>query len=237
VVIPCLNQGSNIASLVLEVRKRLPVVVVVDDGSVDGTGTAALGAGAIVVGHGVNMGKGAALRTGLSAAIRQGLAWAVTMDGDGQHKPEDIPRFFACAERTGAALVVGDRMQDARAIPWLRRQVNRWMSRQLSRRAGRLLPDTQCGFRLVDLKVWATLALTTQHFEVESETLLAFLAAGRRVEFAPVQVVGQGPRSHIHPVTDSWRWWRWWRSLSQPKGPGPHQKPRSRRFGQPFTSA
>jgi glycosyltransferase involved in cell wall biosynthesis len=213
-VIPCLNEGMTIASLVLEVRQQLPLVLVVDDGSVDRTAAAAAGAGAVVVSHEANLGKGAAIRTGLSAARRRGLAWAITMDGDGQHKPADIPRFLDCAGQTSAALVVGDRMHDARAMPWLRRSVNRWMSNRLSIRAGRPLRDTQCGFRLLNLEAWAALPLTTEHFEVESETLLAFLAAGRHVEFVPVQVVGRGPRSHIHPITDSLRWWRWWRSVS-----------------------
>ncbi len=67
-----------------------------------------------------------------------------------------------CAGQTGASLVIGSRMHNARAIPWLRRQVNRWMSRQLSRCAGRCLPDTQCGFRLIHLATWAALPLQTR---------------------------------------------------------------------------
>jgi glycosyltransferase involved in cell wall biosynthesis len=214
VVIPCLNEGDNIAPLVLRVRAQLPRVLVVDDGSADGTMEAAARAGATVLRHEVNLGKGAALKTGLLAARQQGLEWAITMDGDGQHKPEDIPGFLGCVARTGASLVVGDRMHDARSMPWVRRCVNRWMSRRLSHRAGMPLPDTQCGFRLLDLEAWAGLDLTTRHFEVESETLLAFLAAGRRVAFVPIQVVGRGARSHIRPIIDSIRWWRWWRSVS-----------------------
>ena len=129
-------------------------------------------------------------------------------------RPEDLPAFWRCAEQTGALLVVGNRMHDARAIPWLRRQVNRWMSRQLSRRAGRHLPDTQCGFRLIHLETWATLPLNTERFEIESEMLMAFLAAGHRVEFVPIRVIGSGHRSHIRPVADSLRWWKWWRQFN-----------------------
>jgi hypothetical protein len=94
--------------------------------------------------------------------------------------------------------------------------VNRWMSRQLSRRAGRRLPDTQCGFRLVHLETWATLSLSTEHFEIESEMLMAFLAARHPVEFVPIRVIGRGRRSHIRPLADSLRWWKWWRQLNQP---------------------
>ena len=135
-------------------------------------------AGAVVVKHGRNLGKGAALKTGLSLALKQGYEWAVTLDGDGQHAPEDLPALLRCAEQTGARLVIGNRMDNARAMPWLRRQVNRWMSGQLSRRAGRPLPDTQSGFRLIHLETWAALPLKTEHFEVESEILMAFLAGG-----------------------------------------------------------
>src|SRR5262249_16792919 len=114
-----------------------------------------------------------------------------------------------------APLVVGNRMHQAQAIPWLRRRVNRWMSRRLSKRAGLTLPDSQCGFRLLELKAWAGLRLTTRHFEVESETLMAFVAAGNRIEFVAIRVIGRGPQSHIHPILDTVRWWRWWRQNAQ----------------------
>jgi glycosyltransferase involved in cell wall biosynthesis len=213
VVIPCFNEGASIADLVAAVRKQFSTVLVVDDGSTDDTADRALSAGAQVVRHAKNLGKGAALRTGLSQARQQGFAWAFTLDGDGQHTPDDMTAFLQCAERTGALLVIGNRMHNARAIPWLRRQVNRWMSRQLSRHAGKSLPDSQCGFRLIHLKTWATLPLETDHFEVESETLVAFLAAAYPVTFVPIQVIGGGRNSQVHPVTDALRWWRWWRGV------------------------
>jgi hypothetical protein len=214
-VIPCFNEGATIAPLVAAVRQYLPSVLVVDDGSTDDTSNLAGGAGAVVVSHQRNLGKGAALRTGMLLALKQGFEWALTLDGDGQHAPEDLPALLRCAGQTGASLVIGSRMHDARAIPWLRRQVNRWMSRKLSRLAGRHLPDTQCGLRLIHLGTWAALPLKTERFEVESETLMAFLAAGRRVEFVPIRVIRSSRSSHIHPVTDSLRWLRWWRNFGR----------------------
>jgi glycosyltransferase involved in cell wall biosynthesis len=212
-VIPCLNERTGISALVAALRRQLPLVLVVDDGSADDTAVLARDAGATVLRHERNFGKGAALRTGLSQARRQGFDWAVTLDGDGQHVPDDLPVFLQRADQTGARLIIGNRMRQARAIPWLRRQVNRWMSRQLSRRAGRHLPDTQCGFRLVHLETWATLSLSTEHFEIESEMLMAFLAARHPVEFVPIRVIGGGRRSHIRPVADTLRWWKWWRNF------------------------
>jgi len=214
-VIPCFNEAKTIAPLVTALGRQLPFVLVVDDGSMDGTAALAQNAGAVVVSHERNLGKGAALRTGLSLALKQGFAWAFTLDGDGQHAPEDLPAFLQCAEQTRARLVVGNRMHDAHAIPWLRRQVNYWMSRALSLRAGRHLPDTQCGFRLIHLNTCTALPLKTERFEVESETLMTFLAAGSRVEFVPIRVIRSRRRSRIQPLADSLRWWKWWRELDQ----------------------
>jgi glycosyltransferase involved in cell wall biosynthesis len=211
VVIPCFNEGACIAALIGEVRQYLATVIVVDDGSTDDTAAQAIGAGATVASHARNCGKGAALKTGFSAALKGGCEWALAMDGDGQHKSQDVPAFFRCAEQTDARLVIGNRMHDAQAIPWLRRQINLWMSRRISERAGQVLPDSQCGFRLVNLQAWAGLRLETTRFETESETLLAFAQAGFLIQFVPIQVVGQGPHSHIRPIQDTWRWLQWWR--------------------------
>jgi glycosyltransferase involved in cell wall biosynthesis len=214
-VIPCLNEGAGIAALVSALRQQVSFVLVVDDGSTDKTALLANAAGATVIHHERNRGKGAALRSGLSQLFKQGFEWAVTLDGDGQHAPEDLPALLRCAQQTGALLVIGDRMDNARALPWPRRQVNRWMSRKLSQLVGRHLPDTQCGLRLIHLETWAALPLKTERFEVESETLMAFLAAGCRVEFVPVRVMRSSRSSHIHPVTDSLRWLRWWRNFGR----------------------
>jgi glycosyltransferase involved in cell wall biosynthesis len=215
VVIPCLNESASIATLVAALRAQLPLVLVVDDGSTDGSAPCARRAGAVVIQHERNFGKGAALHTGLSHAWQLGFEWAVTLDGDGQHAPEDVPALLLRAEQTGARLVIGNRMHAAQKIPWLRRRVNLWMSRKISARAGQPLPDTQSGFRLIHLRTWAALTLNTRHFEIESEMLLAFLAAKRPVAFVPIQVIGSRRRSHIHPVTDSLRWWQWWRNFGR----------------------
>ena len=216
-VIPCFNEGATISTLVRAAQRHLPMVIVVDDGSSDETSIHARNAGASLVRHNRNLGKGAALRTGLSLALKQGFEWAATLDGDGQHAPEDLPALLHCAEQSGALLVIGNRMHRARAMPWLRRRVNAWMSRKLSQRAGQILPDTQSGFRLIHLPTWATLPLNTERFEIESEMLMAFAAANHPLAFAPIQVLAPGRASHIRPVTDTLRWWKWWRGLKHPR--------------------
>jgi hypothetical protein len=131
------------------------------------------------------------------------------MDGDGQHSPEDIPAFFRCAARTGASLVVGNRLGEASRMPFLRRSVNRWMSADISRLAGRDLPDSQCGFRLMNLDDWARLPIVSNHFEIESEMLYQFARAGLSIEFVPIQVIYKTEHSKIHPWRDTVRWLRW----------------------------
>src|SRR5437867_9429801 len=121
-------------------------MIVVDDGSADETARLAAKAGAHVLRHAQSQGKGAALNTGWSEARARGFSWALCMDGDGQHAPADIAVFLNCAESTGARLVIGNRMANPDGMPWLRRRVNRWMSRRLERLAGCALPDSQCGF-------------------------------------------------------------------------------------------
>ena len=210
-VIPCLNEESAIASLVARVRAHVRFVLVVDDGSTDRTANFARRAGAEVLHHQTSKGKGAALQTGWRAAQARGFSWCITLDGDGQHSPDDIPAFFQCAERGRAALIVGNRMLNPGHMPWLRRRVNQWMSRRLSAATGIELPDSQCGFRLISLAAWSALPLVTQHFEIESETLVAFIAAGHQVQFIPIEVIYKQERSKIHPLQDTWRWLNWWR--------------------------
>lgn len=224
-VIPCFNEDRTIGQLVSQLRQHIELVVVVDDGSADETALTAERAGAMVLRHDRNRGKGASLRTGLSYIHSLGCEWAVTMDGDGQHDPADLPALFRCAEQTGASLVIGNRMGNAETMPWLRRQVNRWMSKKLSHFASRRLPDTQSGFRLIHLQTWTDLPLTAQRFEVESEMLMAFLAANHPVEFVPIRAIPAARKSRIRPMADTLRWLKWWRETRKPSDRIPINQP------------
>lgn len=211
-IIPCLNEGRSIAALVEGVRRHIDNVIVVDDGSVDRTASIAEQAGAAVIRHDASLGKGAAIRTGLQQAGESGAEWALLLDGDGQHSPADIPAFFAAAEKFHAALVVGNRMSQRSEMPWLRWQVNHWMSLRLSRLTGQELPDSQCGFRLLNLEVISSLPFQSTHFEIESEILLSFVVKGERIAFVPIEVIYQDEKSKISPIQDTIRWFRWWKN-------------------------
>jgi glycosyltransferase involved in cell wall biosynthesis len=209
-VIPCLNEAASVGEVVRSVRRLVPDVFVIDDGSSDDTGAVARNAGAEVLRHRTPRGKGAALQTGWERARRCGFKWALTMDGDGQHSCADIPKFFQSAEETGAQLIVGNRMDEPDGMPRVRRFVNRWMSERISRLAGISLPDSQCGFRLMNLEPWAALGESAAHFEIESDVLLAFARRGCVIEFVPIETIYKSEQSKIHPVRDTVRWLRWW---------------------------
>ncbi len=210
-VVPCLNEARTIGALVPPLLSRVRDVFVIDDGSSDETGRLASLAGARVIRHDSPLGKGAALATGWAAAIQESATWAFLLDGDGQHDPDDAPRLFASAVQ-GIHLVVGNRMPDAQAMPFIRRQTNRWMSRRISTLAGREIPDSQCGYRLVHLPSLQQVGLRSRCFEIESEMIVAFARAGLGIASAPIQVRYRGERSKISPMRDTLRWLRWYQA-------------------------
>ena len=120
-VIPCLNEEQTIANLVSEVKKHVPSILVIDDGSTDNTAPAASEAGATVIRHNINLGKGASLTDGSQWATKHRFKWALTLDGDGQHSPDDIPAFFSAA-LARASLIPARAIPRASAAPRWRRK-------------------------------------------------------------------------------------------------------------------
>jgi glycosyltransferase involved in cell wall biosynthesis len=228
VVVPCLNEARAIDDIVRAVLEHLRQIVVVDDGSSDETAEIARQAGATVLLHEHSLGKGVALRTGFDWAQEQGFSWALAMDGDGQHTASDIPGFLKEAESGGAEMIIGNRLGDAKAMPGVRRWVNRWMSRRLSSFCGIEIPDSQCGFRMIHLDSWKTLTFSARRFEVESELLVRFAAAGFRIRSVPVQTRYGAETSKIHPIRDTIRWFRWWAAIRKEFGSHPSFWPRPR---------
>ena len=210
-VIPCRNEAHSIGKLITRVRGHLPMAIVVDDGSKDGTGREAIAAGARILRGARSQGKGSAMAAGWKEAARLGFEWVLFMDGDGQHDSRDIPLFFSVGS-PDARLIIGNRMHDSARIPLVRRATNEWMSRQISNLAGMEIPDTQCGFRLAHLPTLQELNLASQHFEVESEMCVEFVRAGHRVAFCNVRVKYGDERSKIGPIRDAVRWFRWYLS-------------------------
>ena len=203
VLIPAYDAAGSIGKILDGVRLAAPglPVLVVDDGSRDATAQAARAAGAEVRSHEVNRGKGAALRTGFAEALLRGASGVVTLDADGQHPPELVPRFLEAS--AGADLVLGCRMDEARAMPWLRRQANRFASRMVSALSGQGIRDSQCGYRWISAEVLRKVPLRTEHYETESELLVLTARAGFRIAEIPVPAIYAGERSGIRKVRAS----------------------------------
>jgi len=204
-IIPAYREGGRIGPVVSEVLKYMPHVIVVDDGSPDNTSSEAEQAGAIVIRHEVNRGKGAALDTGFRAARERGYDFVVTMDGDGQHAAADVPCFIEAYTRTAVPVWVGSRMSDTKTMPFVRRMTNRFMSWLLSREMGQRVPDTQCGFRLYKVDVVPELPLESARFAAESEILMELSHKGVKIGSISIATIYGSEKSKIHPVKDTVR--------------------------------
>jgi glycosyltransferase involved in cell wall biosynthesis len=205
-LIPCYREQRHIRDVAARTKALLDTVLVVDDGSDDRTSDEARAAGARVITHERNRGKGAAIKTGLRELVAAGVPWIVILDGDGQHLPEEIPHFLAAANESGAAMIVGNRMGDARTMPLVRRLTNLTMSRLVSAFAGQPIPDSQCGFRMFTRELAeAFLSVPTSGFDFESEMLVLAARRGVRIAAAPVSTIYGDEVSKIHPVRDTLR--------------------------------
>lgn len=180
VVVPAYNEASTLTP-VLRVMDGRYDVVVVDDGSTDGTGTVAGQHGVTVLTHVINRGLGAALRTGFSYAIKNGYDVVVTLDADGQHDPREIPILLSAIER-GADVVIGRRHTEH--MPRIRQIYNAAGALLTSGLFGVPLVDTQSGYRAVRVKRLADFALKTSRMEISSE----FVAESHRLQLKIEQV-------------------------------------------------
>ena len=205
-VIPAYDAEATVAEVVRRTRALIPEVVVVDDGSDDGTADAAAGAGARLLRHARNRGKGRALRTAFEDLFARGYEAVVSLDADGQHLPEEIPRLLDAARR-GADLVVGARAHLFDEMHWMRRASNHWSSRAISGFAGVHLPDAQSGFRLYSRALLEATGFPEARFEAESAVLVRAARRGFRLAFVPVRLGHADGRtsSHYRPLVDSFR--------------------------------
>jgi glycosyltransferase involved in cell wall biosynthesis len=210
ILIPAYMEESRIRPVIEEALDYCPNIIVIDDGSPDATDQVAAEAGAIVLDHVHNQGKGVALQTGFDYAKENGYDLAITLDADGQHAPSDIPAFLKAYARTQSPCFVGNRMDDVATMPRLRRFVNRSMSDLLSRVMGQYVPDTQCGYRLYHKSVFPTGPYdpTTRRFAAESEILLHLSLQGKKIGAVPIQTIYGDEKSKINPVTDTFRFFR-----------------------------
>jgi glycosyltransferase involved in cell wall biosynthesis len=207
-IIPAYSEGQFIAQVVRQALVYVQAVLVIDDGSPDSTASEAESAGAKVIRHSTNLGKGAALKTGLSHAAAGNAPFFLFLDGDGQHDPSDIPAFFRAINDSRADLVVGNRMNNLESMPLLRRWTNQFMSWQIGKMCKVPLADSQCGFRLARRELLAVLMAPNNRFEFETESIILAARCGFRICFVPIRTIYAGQRSKIRPLHDTLRYVR-----------------------------
>jgi glycosyltransferase involved in cell wall biosynthesis len=204
-VIPAFQAEATIGAVVAGVRQRLDRVVVVDDGSSDGTGDAARVAGATVERLEANRGKGTALRRGIELALALEPRALLLLDADGQHDPGDIEAFLAAWDARHADLIIGARLADPGSIPPARYWTNYIGSRILSWMCGLELEDSQSGYRLLAAPLARTLGLESEGYAVESEMLIKAARSGATIEHVRVRTIYNDAGSHFRPLRDTFR--------------------------------
>ncbi|MCY7389235.1 MAG: glycosyltransferase family 2 protein [Burkholderiales bacterium] len=207
VIIPAYNEAATIRELVEAALKIVPDVVVVDDGSTDNTVDQLQGLPVSVLRNACNAGKAASLWKGFEHALANGAQFVVTLDGDGQHNPEDMPRLLNVAERSPQSIVIGARLHDKKNFPARRYYANQFARFWISWAAGYPIADTQSGFRVYPASLFRKIShrdVAWNGFVFESEVLIEAGALG--MQSIAVAIPGIYPKqarpSHFRPVLD-----------------------------------
>lgn len=204
-VIPALNEAATLRDLVVAVRPLVDGVVVVDDGSTDGTGKTVDGLDVVLVSHPQRMGKGVALRDGFDEAMRRGAEAVITLDADGQHAPADIPRLAAAWRANPARIVIGARLIGRESQPAARRRANNVADWFVSWAAGQRVVDSQSGQRIYP-KAAMELArhCRSNGFDFEADILVVSARHGIRWVAVPIEAryAPEFRQSHFAPVRD-----------------------------------
>ena len=207
VLIPAYNAAKTVGDVVRASKEVLPDVVVVNDGSRDDTAAVARAAGAEVVDHPQNRGKGGALKTGFAHAIRNGYDIVITLDADGQHLPREIPKFLKSREETKADLIIGGRSHLFGEMLPRRRLANRFSAWSISKASKTEVTDSQSGFRLYSANLLRNAKLRTEGFDLESEVIVRAGVGGFKILTIPIDLgfVDGLSTSHYKPLKDTLR--------------------------------
>lgn len=189
VVCPAFNEAGGIARVVAELRSTRYNLVVIDDGSSDNTPRIAAGLGATVIRHPVNLGQGAAIKTGIDYALLQGADRIVTFDADGQHRVSDIARLLDALAREDAEFALGSRfLHPSRGIPFMRGMLLAAATLFTRATTGLKLTDTHNGLRAFTRRGAAALGLRQDRMAHASEILADIARSGLRYVEVPVTI-------------------------------------------------
>ena len=168
VVIPAYNEEKNIIGIIKKSKKYVDNVLVVNDGSIDKTKAVSEKAGAVVISHIINLGKGAALKTGCDFAVKKGAKFIIALDADAQHNPDDIPRFV---EKSKKYDIIFCYRKTSRKMPIILRFGNWFISNIVRLLYGVGLNDTQSGFRAFSREAYSKIRWNASDYSMESEMI------------------------------------------------------------------
>ena len=200
VATPAYNEEKYIGSIVLKAYKYADEVLVVDDGSTDQTADVARLAGAIVIRHKRNKGKGASVQTLLAKAKERNPDIFVVLDADSQHNPDEIPNLIKPISQ-GFDIVIGSRERQRGNIPFYRRVGQRVLSLFSHILSGKKVNDSECGFRALSPKAIAELKLEQNGFAIEAEMIAAATDRGLTITQVPVSAIYTKDGSTLNPVS------------------------------------
>jgi len=206
VVIPAYNEASTIADIVLQSNQFTDLVIVVNDGSRDKTAQVLEKLPATVLSNPKNLGKGKSLFRGAEFALNQGITTVITLDGDGQHRPEDIPLLLDKAAPNPNTIIIAARLLNRHRAPPLRRFANSFADFWISWAAGQRIRDSQSGFRLYPAAIFQQCATDSDNFVFESEILIDAAHKGIFSKSVAIDTVyHENTRSsHYRPAVDTW---------------------------------
>jgi glycosyltransferase involved in cell wall biosynthesis len=218
VLIPAYNAGLTISELVEKISKFIDKsdIVVIDDGSKDQTFRIAQRAGAVVLKHERNKGKGEALKTGFKYALGKNYDALLTIDADLQHDPSSIADFLKKTGGNFSGIIIGTRDVHLKTMPLARWLSNNLTSMILSILSGRTVRDSQSGYRLISTQVLKKVKLKAKRYDLESEILVKAGRKGFKIDAVPIKTIYGGGKSFINPFIDTARFiklmWKtlWW---------------------------
>jgi glycosyltransferase involved in cell wall biosynthesis len=208
-IIPCYNEETTIKTVIKKTKKHVDEVLVIDDGSKDNTSKFAKAAGAKVIACRVNRGKSAGIRMGFKYALKRNYDYVVTLDGDGQHNPNEIPELLNDVKNNGHDITLGTRWGDTTEMPSWRKLGKRILDYVTGLGNGGHITDSQCGFRAFNRKAIEKLANKLQGygFTIESEQLIRAHEVGLKLRNKRISCYYEGldtstktPTSHALSV-------------------------------------
>jgi len=208
VLICAYNEEKHIRKVVGKCLKYLKDVIVVNDGSSDGTLEELRKTRALIISYKKNRGKGYALKKGFGYGRKNGFDYLILMDGDGQHDPAELPKFLKAIKLELPDLVVGCRTKRHSDMPYVRRFSNFSTSVLLSAKGRKWVKDTQSGYRAIKLSYLKNLKLKRTRYDLESEMLMKMMKQKAKIKCIGIKTIYGDEVSGIHPIKESFRFFR-----------------------------